>query len=110
MKKILFCIALLAAVGYGCRKNIDNTTVTGPIPSENVEAFLSGRVVSKDSTILDNATVEVAGLSLTTNPQGAFFVSKKTMDKNGTLVKVSKAGFFSFNFLYIIKIFDRCVQ
>jgi hypothetical protein len=101
MKRILFCIALLAAVGYGCRKNIDNTTVTGPIPSENVEAFLSGRVVSKDSTILDNATVEVAGLSLTTNPQGAFFVSKKVMDKNGTLVKVSKAGFFdAFRFVY----------
>jgi hypothetical protein len=101
MKKILFCIALLAAVGYGCRKNIDNTTVTGPIPSENVEAFLSGQVVSNDGTILDNATVEVAGLALTTNPQGAFFVSKKVMDKNGTLVKVSKAGFFdAFRFVY----------
>jgi hypothetical protein len=101
MNRILFCIALLAAVGYGCRKNIDNTIVSGPIPSENVEAFLSGQVLSSDGTILANATVEVAGLTLTTNPQGAFFVSKKTMDKNGTLVKVSKGGFFdAFRFVY----------
>lgn len=101
MNRILFCIALLAAIGYGCRKNIDNTTVSGPIPSENVEAFLSGRVLSSDGTILDNATVEVAGLTLTTNPQGAFFVSKMAMDKNGTLVKVSRGGFFdAFRFVY----------
>jgi hypothetical protein len=101
MNRILFCIALLAAIGYGCRKNIDNTTVSGPIPSENVEAFLSGQVVSSDGTILENATVEVAGLTLTTNPQGAFFVSKKAMDKNGTLVKVRRGGFFdAFRFVY----------
>lgn len=89
---LLFFLALFGA----CRKNIDLTTeeVLGPIPVVNVQASLTGRVTTANGLPISGATVQVAGLTLTTDDDGLFFVPKKLMNKNGTYIKASTAGFF----------------
>ena len=97
MNRILFAFALFVALLLSCRKDSDITTIhqASTIPSEQVESSLSGRVSDASNMPIVGAAVEVAGLMLTTNDQGFFFVHKKLMDKNGTYVKVSKSGFFN---------------
>ena len=95
MKKILFA-SLLIGLLVACHKDFDNTTVTqpGPIPTVNVQSSLYGRVVNSNGNEVAGATVQVAGLTLTTNSKGLFFVNNRQLDQNGTYVQVKAAGYF----------------
>ncbi len=97
MKRLLIAISLSLALFAACRKDYDITTdkVLGPIPTENVQASLTGRVTHPNGVPIPGLTVEVAGQTLVTDDEGLFFVHKKLMDKNGTYIKVSGEGFFT---------------
>ncbi len=97
MNRFLFALLLLLGLFVACREDFDITTnrQVGPIPTVNVESSLTGHVVDANGAPLEGAAVEVAGLTLTTNAQGLFFVHQKLMDKNGTHIKVSKSGYFN---------------
>lgn len=81
----------------GCRKDFDISTysVSSPFPKENVESNLRGIVTSEDGQPISQATIVVAGQTITTNRQGFFIVKKKLMDKYGQWVKASKGGYFT---------------
>jgi len=96
MNRLLIASFLSLALFAACRKDYDTTTdkVLGPIPTENVQASLTGRVTHPNGAPIPGLTVEVAGQTLVTDDEGLFFVHKKLMDKNGTYIKVSGEGFF----------------
>ncbi|HOY06860.1 MAG TPA: hypothetical protein PLO67_15730 [Saprospiraceae bacterium] len=97
MNRILIGLACLLSLFVACRKNMDITTqeILGPFPTVNEESSLTGRVVDNLGNPLSGATVEIAGLNLTTNEKGLFFVHKKLLNKNGTYVHVRQNGFFN---------------
>ncbi len=96
MNRLLIAFFLSLALFAACRKDYDTTTdrVLGPIPTENVQASLTGRVTDPNGVPISGLTVAVAGQTLVTDDEGLFFVHKKLMDKNGTYIKVSGGGFF----------------
>ena len=97
MNRIPIFLLLLFGMFFACRDNYDITTNTqlGPIPTINVQSTLTGRVTDTNGNPISGAIVEVAGQGLTTDDRGLFFVHQKLMNKNGTFVKVSHAGFFN---------------
>lgn len=96
MKYFLIALLSCAALFFACRKNIDdmNDREIGPIQPENVEAALVGRVTDTNGAAVPSARVEVAGTVLNTNNEGLFFIPKKLLDGNGTLVSVTQTGYF----------------
>ena len=96
MNRLLIAFFLSFALFAACRKDYDTTTdkVLGPIPTENVQASLTGRVTDPNGVPISGLTVAVAGQTLVTDDEGLFFVHKKLMDRNGTYIKVSGSGFF----------------
>jgi hypothetical protein len=103
MNKYLFAIAvaLVLAVGAGCRKNVDDTTIKGPIDVELVETSVAGYVISENGEALPFATVTIGNTTVQTNKRGIFLIQDQLFDKNGTLVKVAYAGYHdAFRFVY----------
>jgi len=103
MHKILFTCLALALLMFGCRKDYDIATEKeiSVIPVINVEAMISGTVIGSAGTGIADATVTVGGNVVTSNQKGKFWLSKKLFNKNGTLIKVTKNGYFSaFRFVY----------
>ena len=98
MQKLLIgCLALLLSL-QACRKNTDVITETpqGPIPVENVQSSLIGRVLDENNNPVENAKVYLEnGDERTTNAAGLFFYTNKLMNKNGTYIRVEKAGYYN---------------
>lgn len=104
MNRIILSLVLLAAIWYGCRDNIDTTSIEpgiGPIPVVNVKSSLIGRVVDPAGSPIKDAKVEVAGQTYSTDSKGFFFVKNKLLNKNGTKINAQKAAYFeSVRFAY----------
>lgn len=96
MKKVTVLFLVLAALVFACRKNTDEITQyeKGPIPSQQVESSLVGKVTDENGRVVADAAVTVAGQSVKTNADGIFIVRKKLLDNNGTLIRVEKSGYF----------------
>lgn len=96
MKKYLIVVLAFASFFAACRKNTDETTqiAKGPIQGDNVEASMIGKVTDVNGYPIGNAQIEVAGFTLYSNPEGLFWLKKRLLDNSGTLVRVTKAGFF----------------
>jgi hypothetical protein len=101
MNKYLFAIAALVLVWAGCRKNVDETTKTGPIDVELVETSIAGYVSDEDGETLPFATVTIGNKTVQANERGIFLLRNQLFDKNGTLVKISYPGHYdAFRFVY----------
>lgn len=97
MNRLIIAALFLIALFGACRKNFDITQdeVLGPIPTENVEASLTGQVVDEHGNAVEGALVQVAGQTLTTDNRGMFFVHQELMNKNGAYIHVSHDGYFN---------------
>lgn len=96
MKKIGY-IVIICILFLSCHKDSDitNITVSGPIPIVKVESSVTGRVISETGFPISNATVIIAGNTLTTNDKGQFFLSNALLNKNGEHIRVIKDGYYS---------------
>ncbi|MCC6461042.1 MAG: carboxypeptidase regulatory-like domain-containing protein [Saprospiraceae bacterium] len=80
-----------------CRKNSDETSYTekGPIRGNQVEAALIGKVRTTYGSPISFAQVEVGGTTVETDANGIFTLPSRLLDDKGSLVQVSKSGYFS---------------
>jgi len=106
MKKIIFLSAIILLVLSACRKDVDkvidtSTTFTPPILEQweqgetLVEGDVIGFVIDENETPVANAKVSLGNLNTTTDDYGHFFFEEITMNKEGTLVRIEKAGYFN---------------
>ena len=106
MKKTGFLAIMLLLIFSACRKNVDEvvnttTTLTPPILEQwdqgetLVEGDVIGFVVDENQTPVANAIVRLGNLNTRTDDYGHFFFENITMNKEGTLVRIEKAGFFN---------------
>lgn len=97
MQKILLFAVCFAALLFGCKKDYDITTETEgrDIPTLNVESRVIGSVRNLSGKAVQGATVEVGGITATTDKNGFFWTDKHLMNQNGALITVTKPGFFS---------------
>jgi len=106
MKKTGFLAIMLLLIFSACRKDVDevvNTTTTHTPPileqweqgETLVEGDVIGFVVDESQTPVANAIVRLGNLNTTTDDYGHFFFENITMNKEGTVVQIDKAGFFN---------------
>ena len=106
MKKTGFLAIMLLLIFSACRKNVDEvvnttTTLTPPIleewdPGETlIEGDVIGFVVDESQAPVANAIVRLGNLNTRTDDYGHFFFENITMNQEGTLVRIEKAGFFN---------------
>ncbi|MEM9916924.1 MAG: carboxypeptidase-like regulatory domain-containing protein [Bacteroidota bacterium] len=85
-------LLLLAA----CGKNFDETTTTVVTtePETFIRSSFEGRVVDENREPISSATVEIGGLTTTTDPSGRFKFGERIVKKSGDVLKVNKSGYF----------------
>jgi hypothetical protein len=88
---LCFC-ALILAIFAGCKKS-DSPNGRGH-EAESVKATISGRITDEQNHPISGAIVKVTTGTATTDAGGLFTISDVFVDKNATLVKVEKTGFF----------------
>ncbi len=105
MNKIKFLCFLMALAFLGCRKNIDEVTVTEtpyvpPVLEQweqeivNVKGSVTGFVVDETGEPVKAANVKLGNLTTTTDDYGHFFFKNTNLNRKGTLVQVEKQGYF----------------
>lgn len=98
MKKlsfILFGVILLCA---GCRKDklvITETVILGEDPATYVNTSITGVVVDENDIPVQNAFVSNDKANTQTDDNGFFYLKDISANKNGAVVQVQKAGYFS---------------
>ncbi len=105
MKKLgIFCLLFMIALS-SCRDNIDDVNTkedpyVPPIVNYNpqtlpVNGSITGFVADEAGEPIADADVKVGTLSTTTDDFGHFFFNDITLNANGTVVTVKKAGYFA---------------
>ena len=105
MKKLgIFCLLFMIALS-ACRKDKDDvtTTETPYIPpiinwdhqSLMVNSSLTGFVVDDAGEPITDAAVKVGNMNTTTDEFGHFFLNDISLDAKGTVVTVTKSGYFN---------------
>ena len=95
----------MALAFLGCRKNIDEVTVTEtpyvpPVLEQweqeivNVKGSVTGFVVDETGEPVKAANVKLGNLTTTTDDYGHFFFKNTNLNRKGTLVQVEKQGYF----------------
>ena len=107
MKKTGFLAIMLLLIFSACRKNVDEvvSTVATPLPPPILEEWEQGEtliegdvigfVVDENQTPVTNAIVRLGNLNTRTDDYGHFFFEGVTMNKQGTHVRIEKAGYFN---------------
>ncbi len=100
----IYCLLFILALS-SCRDNIDDVTTTEdpfvpPIINYNpqtlpVNGSITGFVADEAGEPIINADVKVGNETTTTDDFGHFFFTDITLDTNGTVVSVKKAGYFT---------------
>lgn len=91
--RILCLSALVLLLFFACKKTDSSSSGSGH-QAEFIKVTLSGRVTDEHNDPISGATVKVTTGSATTDAGGLFTISDVFVDKNATLVKVEKTGFF----------------
>jgi len=86
----LACILLLLISGITCNKG--GTVCCGP---QSVSLTIAGRVLDQNKIPLSNVQAETGGQTVTTDVNGNFTLNNVTGNKDGTVVKLSRAGYFT---------------
>jgi hypothetical protein len=96
MKKY-FILLIATALFFACRKNDTVPTSETVDDTTTVTASIRGVVVNENDVPVMGATVTVGTNTATTNAYGIFEFRNKSISKNNTHVKVTKAGYFNGN-------------
>lgn len=92
---VLFLVIL-----FSCKKDMNDQAVNPVdkafnIPASNpVTGRITGIVVDEHNTPVQDATVQLGGLTATTDVKGYFYFQNAQLDKYVTTVIISKAGYF----------------
>ncbi len=95
--KILYLLAVLVLFASSCREDSitgSSTTTDIPSPSYSVAAAVSGIITDLSGEPIENAMVQIADRSITTDKHGYFTVDALVLDKQGQFVTVEKSGYF----------------
>jgi hypothetical protein len=96
MKK--YCnLLFLVVLFFACRKNDTVPTPETVDDTTTVTASIRGVVVNENDVPVMGATVTMGTNTATTNAYGIFEFRNKSISKNNTHVKVTKAGYFNGN-------------
>lgn len=97
MKKWLFILAIIPAIFFSCREDIDEINVhdINYTPSvQTVNATIGGLVSLEDGSIVSGATVRIGDLQTNTNEYGLFEFKGVEVNAKGTYIIVDHAGYF----------------
>lgn len=96
MKNYLILILALPLLFFGCREDIDNTTIDTVYdpPVVIVTANLSGQIVGGNRQGEAGVVVRVGDLSTTTDDNGYYQFLGASLNARGTYVTAQKEGFF----------------
>lgn len=99
---LIFCLLILLG---GCKKNIDEVeeidTFEPPVFDifynplvENINSSVLGLVVDEQGNPIQGATITLENEEIETDVFGTFRFQNKTMNQQGTFVKIEKEGYF----------------
>jgi hypothetical protein len=100
---LLACTLLLLLCITACKKPFSRSGDTGPDetemgvpipPAAPLTATLQGTVLTETGAPAAGASVTVGTRTVTTDSRGDFRITGASLDKNASLVKVEKAGYF----------------
>ena len=97
MKNWFYLLLALPLIVFSCRKDIDDTIVTGTDyqpPVVIVTATLSGQVLGPDGQAVNGALVRVGNNATVSDENGLYQFRGIEMNARGTYVTASKDGFF----------------
>jgi hypothetical protein len=100
MKRIpaLIYIFVLSILIQSCRRNDTLPPVETPVSDvETVQASVTGIVVNENNIPVQGAIVTLGSNTATTDLYGMFSFKNKSISKNNTHIKVTKAGYFNGN-------------
>jgi len=92
-----FLVSICIIAWHGCKKMDDPGVIIGPKPNpleEKVMASVTGRVVDENNKPVKDATVQAAGLTISTDVNGIFRFSNILLSKNAGFVQVEKPDYF----------------
>lgn len=105
MKK-LSLLSLLVLTLFACRKDVNEKLSTESTPNPvistidydpiiiDVTATLYGTVENEAGEFIENATIQIGNNTVSSDEKGRFLLKDITMNKAGTLVKITKSGYF----------------
>lgn len=100
MRKLLLYSTLFALIVLSaCRKEgVNVTTVTGDIPTPVIiTATVTAVTADRPGNILTDASITGLSSELQVNPDGSVTIQASELDPNGTVVTVTKPGFWPEN-------------
>jgi len=99
LKPIYALLAISTALFFNsCQKElsgVSGSSFTETPAAKIITATVQGQVSDENGAIVANASVEVNGSLTTTNKYGVFRFENVSLNQNGGVIKVSKAGYFN---------------